>query len=179
MVKITKVFFPKEGTIKIDATGTATVSASTVLDTAFSAATTITGQFKDLSITLPVADVDKIDLMGVTSSFQNAEMEEKPAIACEISGTIIIPGDELMESEIFGSGTAAGGTHTTYQAGLATRTKLEVLFSVDDGTDEVNFAIINAYLTEYNPSMSSDGHLEASVTFKCLPKDAFGPQFKD
>jgi len=174
-----KIFFPKEATIKIDAAGTSSISASTVLDTAFSAGTAITAQFKDISITLPVADVEKVDLMGVTSSFQNAEIQENPAILCEISGTIVLPGDELMEGEIFGSGTAAGGTHTTYQAGLATRTKVEVLLNVDDGTDAVNFAIDDAYLTEYTPTMAADGHMEVAVTFKCLPKNAFGPQFKD
>ena len=76
MIKIVKVFFPKEGVIKIDAAGTSSIIASTVLGTAFSAATVITGQFKDISITLPTADVDKIDLIGVTSSFQNAELED-------------------------------------------------------------------------------------------------------
>lgn len=150
-----------------------------MLDTAASSGTAITGQMKDINITLPVADVDKVDLMGTTSSFQNAELQEGVAPLAELSGTIVIPGDELMEGEIFGSGTAAGGTHTTYQAGLATRTKVEVMLNVDDGTDEVSFAIDNAVVTEYSPKMSADGHLEASVTFKCLPKDCFGPQFKD
>lgn len=176
---MTKIFFPKEAVIKIDAAGTSSFAASTVLDTAASAGTAITGQFKDINITLPTADVDKVDLLGTTSSFQNAELQENPAPLAEISGTIVVPGDELMESEVFGAGTAAGGTHTTYQAGLATRTKVEVLLNVDDGTDEVNFAIDNAVITEYSPSMSSDGHMEASVTFKCLPKDCFGPQFKN
>lgn len=176
---MTNIFFPKEATIKIDAAGTASFAANGVIDTAASSATTITGQFKDISITLPTADVEKVDLMGTTSSFQNAEMQENPAGLCEVSGTIVIPGDEMMEGEIFGSGTAAGGTHKTYQAGLATRTRVEVMLNVDDGTDEINFAITNAYVTEYSPSMNADGHLEASVTFKCLPKDAFGPQLKD
>ena len=174
-----KVFFPKDATIKIDAAGTSSFAANTVLDTAASAGMAITGQFKDISITLPIGDVEKIDLMGTTSSFQNAELQENPAGLCEVSGTIIIPGDELLESEVFGTGTAAGGTHTTYQTGLASKTAVEVLLNVDDGTDEVNFAIDNAHITEYNPTMSADGHLEASVTFKCLPRDAFGPQFKD
>jgi len=176
---MTKIFFPKEGTIKIDATADVTLTSTTVLDTAFSSATAITGQFKDVSITLPNADVDKVDLIGTSAFFQNAEIQENPAPLAEISGTIVIPGDELMEGEIWGGGTAAGGTHTTYQAGLASRTKVAVLLNVDDGSDEVNFAFGNAYVTEYNPSMSADGHLEASVTFKCLAKDCYGPQFKD
>lgn len=176
---MTKVFFAKEATVKVDAAGTSSFAATTVLDTAASAGTAVEGQFKDLSITLPVGDVEKIDLIGTTSSFQNAELDEKPAGLAEISGTLILPGDELMESEIFGAGTAAGGTHTTYQAGLATRTKVEFMLNLDDGTDEVNFAFDNVVVTEYNPSLNSDGHMEASFTGKCLPKDCFGPQFKD
>lgn len=176
---MTKIFFPKEATIKIDAAADITISASTVLDTAFASATTITGQFKDISVNSPIGDVTKVDLMGTTSSFQNAELEENPANLLEFSGTIVIPGDELMESEIFGTGTAAGGTHTTYQTGLATRVKLAVLLNVDDGSDEVNWAGTNVILTQHDLSMGSDGHLEASVTFKCLARDFFGPQFKD
>lgn len=176
---MTKVFFAKEGTIKIDAAADITLSSSTVIDTAFASATTI-AQFKDFSITLPNADVDKIDLLGVTSSFQNAELEEKPAPLAEMSGTIIVPGDELMEGEIWGSGTAAGGTHTTYQPGLSTKIKLALMLNVDDGTDEINWAGTDMQCTQYDPSFTgADGHVEASVTFKCLPKNLFGPQFKD
>jgi len=180
---MTKIFFAKEGTIKIDATGDVTISNSTVLDTAFASATTITGQFKDFSITPGVGDVDIINFLGETAqnatNYQNAELEEKPAGLVEFSGTIVVPGDEMMEAEIFGSGTAAGGTHTTYEPGASSRTKVALLLNCDDGSDEVNFAGRNLVLTEYSPSFTgSDGHLEASVTFKCLPKDFF-IQFKD
>lgn len=178
-----KVFFPKEATISIDATGDVTLSNSTVIQTAFASATTITGQFKDISLTLPVGDVDIINLLGVTAqdavNYQNAEIEEKPSGLLEVSGTIIIPGDELMEGEIFGAGTSAT-THTTYEPGQSTKTKVALMVLVDDGTDSVAWGFRNAYLTEYNPSFTgADGHLEASVTFKCLPRDAFGPQFED
>ena len=177
---MTNIFFAKEGTIKIDATGDVTLSASTVIDTAFASATVITGQFKDFSIKSPIGDVEKIDLIGTTSSFQNAEIDEKPAPLAEMSGTIIVPGDELMEAEIFGTGTTAGSTHTTYQPGLATRTKLAVMLNVDDGSDEVNWGASNVFLTDWSPKFTgADGHLEASVTFKCLPKDLYGPQFKN
>ncbi len=176
----TKIFFAKEGTIKMDAAASISISNSTVLDTAFSGATTVTGQFKNLSISaLPVGDVNKIDLIGTTSSFQNAELEETPAVMAEISANIVIPGDEVMESEIFGAGTAASGTHTTYEPGLATRTKIAILFNVDDGSDEINFAATNITINAGDLSMNADGHLEGNVTFKALPRDWFGPQFKD
>ena len=164
----------------MDAASSVTLSASTVLDTAFSSGTTVSGQFKDFSMTPGVGDADIIHLLGTTSSFQNAEMEEKPAGLCEISGTIVVPGDEVMETEIFGSGTAAGGSHTTYRIGTVPSLKLAVLLNQDDGTDELNFAFTNAVLTEYSPKFTgADGHLEASVTFKCLPRDFYGPQFKN
>lgn len=174
-----KIFFPKEATIKIDAAGTSTFTTATVLDTEAASATAITGQFKNISIKMPMGDVDKLDLLGTTSSYQNAEVEEKPAGMCEITGKIIIPGDEMASSELFGTGTAAGGTHTTYETGKATRQKVEVMLNVDDGTDEVNFAVDNAYLTQWDVSMSADGHFEGDVTIKCLARDTFGPQWKD
>lgn len=175
-----KLFFAKEGTIKIDAAGDVSLSSSTVLDTAFSSATTITGQFKNFTITaLPIGDVNKVDIIGTTSSFQNAEFEETPAVIAEFSASVIIPGDELGDSEWWGTGTAASGTHTTYQPGLATRTKLAIMFNADDGTDEVQYAATNVILTGSDLSLNADGHLEGNVTFKALPRDFFGPQFKD
>ena len=175
-----KVFYAKETTIKVDSWQDVSISMDTVLDTAFSSATNVTAQFKDVSITLPSADVEKIDLLGVTDLWQNATIEEKPNQMAEISGTLVLPGDELMESEVFGAGSAAGGTHTTYHAATATRQRVAVLVNLDDGTDEVNYAGGTMYVTEYNPSITgADGHYEVSVTFKCLPAHFFGPQFKD
>ena len=176
-----RIFFPKDATIKIDAAGTVTLSNSVNLATAgssWSGAAVVEGQMKDITITLPVADVDKVDLIGTTSSYQNAEIVEGTAPLCEVSGTIVIPGDELMEGEIFGAGTSSASGRT-YEAGLASRTKVQVLLDVDDGTDQVTFAIDNAYITQYDPTMNADGNWEASVTFKCLPRDTFGPRFKD
>jgi len=173
------VFYAKEATVKIDAAGTSTFATNTVLDTEASSATAITAQFKDLSINMPVGDVEKIDLLGTTSSYQNAEMDEKPAGLYEVSGTLILEGDELLNAEVWGSPTAAGGTHSTYSTGLASRSQVELMINLDDGTDEVNFAFDYAYITQFDVSLASDGHVEVSVTFKGLPKYAYGPQFKD
>jgi hypothetical protein len=174
-----KLWTAKEAVVKIDAAGTSSFAANVVLDTAASSATAITGQFKDISVTSAIGDAEKVDLMGITSSFQNAELEEKPAGLAEISGTLVLPGDELMSSEIFGAGTSAGGTHTTYQTGLATRTAVEFLVNYDDGTDEINWAVDNAIVTQWDVSNAADGHVEISFTMKALPRDFIGPQFKD
>lgn len=172
------VFYAKHASVKIDAAGTSSFAANVVLDTAASSATSIEGQIKDLKITLAIGDVEKIDLLGSTSSFQNAELDEKPAELSELSGTLVLPGDELMSSEIFGAGTSAT-THTTYQSGLATRTPIELMINLDDGSGEVSFAFDNMVITEWNGSVASDSHVEITFTGKCLPRDTFGPQFKD
>jgi len=174
------IFEAKRGTIKIDAAADITISASTVLDTAFASATAITGQVKSIDIDTGVPDVEPVDLIGTTSSFQNMELEEKPAKIVTVSLTVVLPGDEVSESEIFGSGTAAGGTHTTYRTGLATRTKLAWMYNLDDGTDEVNFAGTNARLAEeWTLKHTADGHAEVTFKLKCKPTDFYGPQFKD
>lgn len=177
-----QMFYAKNATILIDAAGTwSTVAANVVLDTAASAGRTVTTQFKDVTITAPVADVTKVDLIGTTSSFQNAEKDEGTAPFGEISGTLVLGGDELTEAEIFGSGTSAPGspTHTTYQPGLAARTEVEVLVSWDNGSEEINFVITNANITQWNLTQTADGHAAVALTFKCLPRDFYGPQFKN
>ena len=184
MVKIVKIWHGKEATIKIDATGDVTLTNATVHTTAFSGATAVEGQIKDWSINVAIGDVEKIDLVGTTTqdstAYQNAELEEKPAGLVEISGTIIIPGDEKMEGEMFGSGTAASGTHTTYEPLQSSRTKVALLLSLDDSTDSVSWAGRNLIVTQSDVSLTgADGHWEGAVTFKCLPRDFFGPQFKD
>jgi hypothetical protein len=174
------IFFTKEATLKVDAAGDVSISASTVLDTAFASSTAFTTQAKDVSIDTKPVTAAIIHLLGTTSSFQNQEIEEKPPELVEISGTAVVPGDEVMELEIFGSGTSAGGTHTTYQIGKATTTKLAVLINADDGTDEVNYAGTNMLLIEYSPKTTgADGHFEFSFKFTCLARDFYGPQFKD
>jgi len=174
------IFFAKEATVKIDATADVTISASTVLDTAFAAATAMTTQMKDVSIDGKMVTANMINLLGTTSSFQNQEIEEVPPEMVEISGTLILPGDEVSEAELFGTGTAAGGTHTTYRMGKATVTKIAMLVNVDDGTDEVNFAGNLGIITEYAvKATGADGHFEVSFKAAFLPVNFYGPQFKD
>ena len=175
-----KVWKAAESVIKIDQAADVTLSASTVLDTAFASGTAIQGVMKDITVTEPIGDVEKIDLLGSdTDGFQNAEIEEKPAGLVEIQGTAILPGDEVVESIIYGTGTSAT-THTTYRAGKAVTEKLALLLNLDDGTDEVSYAGTNMRVTAKDVKVTGpDGHYEITFTFKCLPRDFYGPQFKD
>jgi len=179
---MTKVWYAKEAVIKVGLASAVTISTASALDVFFSGGTTgtaIEGVMKDVSITEPTLDVDKIDLLGTTSSFQNAELEEKPAGMVEVTGTAILPGDEVSEAILFGTVTGATG-FTRYRSGLATARKLAFLLNVTDGTDEVNYAGNNMVMSAHETKVTgADGHFEVTWTLKCLPADWFGPEFKD
>lgn len=174
-----KVWKAREGEIKMAADPTITTAA--VLDSFFSGGTTISGIIKDVSVTEPASDVDQIDLVGEDASgFQNAEGDEKPYRMGEISGTAILPGDEVMEDLIYPTGTAIAGTHTRYRPGTGTRKRPAFLVNLDDGTDEVSFVLDNCWLTEKGDKITgADGHWEFTFTAKCLPRDFYGPEQKD
>lgn len=175
-----QILWAKNGTFKMDAAADVTLSATTVLDTAFASATAVTGQFKDLSVDAMNNDPDIIHLVGTTSDFQNAEIDEKPPGLFTISGTLVLPGDEVMEAEALGSGSAAGGTHTTYRLGKASLTKVAFLINIDNSSEEVNFASTNSIVSKYSPKLGgADGHWEVDFELKCLPRDFYGPQWKD
>lgn len=178
------IWFPRDTVIKLDATGDVSLSNSTVLDTAFAAATAVTAGHKGITVTPGMHSTEIIQELGVTAqdgtNYQNAEMEEKPPGLVKFAGTIVHQKDEGYESEIFGTGTAASGTHTTYEPGKATPTKVAMLLNLDDGTDEVSYAGRNMIFTQWESSFTgADGHFETTFEAYCLPKDFFGPQFKD
>lgn len=175
------IFYAKNGTFKMDAAASISISATTVLDTAFASATAVTGIFKDLTAEATNAEVDIINLCGTTGDYQNAAMDEKPPGLVTISGTLVVPGDEVATTEALGSGTAAGGTHTTYRIGKASLTKIAFLVNIDNSSEEVNWAGTNMIVTKFgSPKLSgADGHYEMDFEAKCLPTDFYGPQFKD
>ena len=92
-------------------------------------ATAIEGKLKDISITESAVDVDKLDFLGTDSNgFQNAEVEEKPAGMVEISGTLVLDGDELIETFMSDAGTVVTGSYTRWRGGKATPRKLALFF---------------------------------------------------
>jgi len=179
---MTKVWHAKEAVIKVDLNSAITITTAGALDTFFTGTVTgktITGVMKDITITEPSIDVEKIDLMGNTSSFQNAELEEKPASMVEVSGTAILPGDEVSESVFYPTVDGPSG-FTRYQPGQSSITKVALLLNLDDSTDEVSYAGVNMVVSARESKVTGpDGHFEVTWTLKCLPKDWFGPEFKD
>lgn len=174
-----KVWKARECEIKLVADPTITTAA--VLDSFFSAGTAISGIMKDVTIKEPSSEVDQIDLLGQDSnSFQNAEGEEKPYGMAEISGTAILPGDEVTEIMFYPTGVAIAATHTRYRMATGTRKRPAILLNLDDGTDEVSFVLDNTWITTKEvKATGADGHMEITFTAKCLPRDFYGPEFKD
>lgn len=163
-----------------------TVAADSALDAQISS-----GDFesncKNVTIVEPEGAIDKIDLLGETSGFQNAELDFKPFGLATISGTLVNPGDEVLETWMGGSGTeipSGTPTHTRYQVGDSTSGKTRVavafLVNLDDGTDEVNILLNNAYLTKLGDRRISgaDGHWEQDFEAVCLAKDYY-VEYKD
>jgi len=175
------LWFPKNTVVKIDLASNVTITTAAALDTFFSGSTAIQGTMKESSGTEPVADADKIDLHGTDANgFQNQELEEKTPPLTELEFTLILTKDENIEAFIYDAGTAIAGTHTRYRAGKATLRPLAVLFNLDDGTDEINWAGTNMLATakDFKPT-AADGHWEVTFGVKCLAKDWYGPEFKD
>jgi len=177
----TKVWHAKESVFKVLLASSITMGTANPLDTIATSGSAITGIVKDWRITLPMPDVDKIDLAGTDANgYQNAELEEKPAKLAEISGTFIFPGDEVGDNFFHDAGDAVTGGYTRYAAGKASIRKLCFLINLDDGTDEANFLLNNVVGSSREIRLTgADGHWEVTYTGKCLPRDAYGPEFKD
>lgn len=175
-----KVWRARETDIKIATASSITISTGAALDTFFSGGTAIEGNLKNVTIVEPEGAVEKIDLLGETSNFQNAELEQKPYSLATISGTLVMPGDEVLEAYFYGAtGTAISTTHTRYQAGSSasgsTRTECAILINLDDSTDEVSIVMDDALITKLGDRKISgaDGHWEQDFEAVCLPSDYY------
>jgi len=168
--------------VKIDLATNIAIDAAGPLDADFAAATTITGFMKNVTIVEPEGDIEKVDLLGVTSSFQNALLDHKPFGMAELTGTLVLDGDEMLVDSgatkqlFFGAPTAIAGGYSRYQAGAFTagvldRPQVAILVVLSDGTDKISFVLDDAYITKYGDVKidGADGHWEVEVTIKCLP----------
>jgi hypothetical protein len=186
------VWFAKDVTIQVVDSDNVTVDTGTTLDAEFTAAAVygvsvknLQAYAKDVTITEPEGSIDKIDLLGVdANSFQNAQLDHKPYGLATITGTMLLDGDEVLEPYVAGTGTAITGSYTRYQVGrritgnvanVMARKECSILVNLDDSTDEVNFALDNAWFTKLGDKKISgaDGHWEQEFEIVCLPKDFY------
>lgn len=173
-----KIWKARETTVKIAASVSITTAAA--LDTFFGAGTAITADLKEVTLQEPAYSPEKIDLCGeAASGHQNADWDEKTYDVATLKGTLVMRGDEQLETFIYGSGTAINGTHTRYRPGDGNRLTPAILVNFDDSTDEVNFVFDNAHVKIGERKQTSDGHAEYDFEATCLPADFYGPEFKD
>jgi hypothetical protein len=174
------VFRARQTLMKIDEASDVTITTSAALDTFYGSATTL-ANVKNVTIAIPEGAVDKIDLIGVDgNSFQNQDVDIKPFGMATLSGTLVHGGDEVLEPFAYGSGTAIAATHHRYRLGDGNRPTVSILTKLTDGTDIVNVALDNAYITKLGDAKLSgaDGHWEQDFNITCLPRDTH-VEYKD
>jgi len=171
---MTKVWRGKNGTLKIDKASDVTITSANNLLGFFSSATTV-ATIKDVTVTPPEVTADKVDMIGTTSSFQNAELEKKPVGMAKISGTIVLDSDEGFETEVFASSTAISSpvAATRYQIGNGSEQDVAILVQLLDSADCVQFAMDNAVFKLGDVKITADGHAEQSFEVICLPRDFY------
>ena len=174
-----KIWQGREAVVKIDLASNVTITESAALDTFFSSGSALHGHLKEISLTGSEGDVEQIDLLGEDSdSFQNADKDKKPFGMVELSGKLVLRGDETIEQFAYGTSVDVNSTHTRYRPGI--RQEVSVLINNDDGTKEVSFALDNADFTKPGDmALNADGHWETDFAIKCLGRDFYGPEFKD
>lgn len=150
-------------------------------------ATTVTAA-KNVTITPPKSEVEQIALLGEstvsigagnpdTGVYQNAFMDEKNWTNWTATGTLVLTGDEVLETLIAGTGTAITGSYTRYTFGSTTSSKTRVvvgamLFDLYNGSERATVVMSNVYvnLGEIKPT-AVDGHFEVDFDAACLPEN--------
>jgi len=152
-----------------------TISSTDSLETDFdnnASGTDVTARCKDLRIGGGAFDVEKVDLFG-----DNQAMDEKRPELRTAEFTMIYQDEDVGEL-VYGTGSSVGTTgfnRIQGQDNSGCRTKRAFLFKLKDcDTDEqVNVLMNNSYFTEREISLSAEGHVEESVTAKCLLTDYY------
>jgi len=173
-----KIWQAREAVVKIDLASNVTIGTSAALDTFFSSGTAMQGDLKEVSISGSEGAVEQIDLIGEdTNSFQNADKDKKPFGMVELTGKLVLRGDETIETFAYGTSVAVNGTHTRYQPGI--RQEVSVLINNDDATNEYSAVLDNADVTKMGDlALNADGHWERDFSITCLARD-FYEEFKD
>lgn len=169
----------------------AKASAVTVTDSAtilslFTASTDIYNKAKNIVITPPMGEIEKIDMIGETAStleptltFQNNLVEEKSWTFARISGTLMLDGncdEDIFDLMITGAGVSEPTTFKRHQYGASDSGNTRVVGSIMvhfpmGATTLKSILFNNFYLTKLGDikSTGSDGHLERDFEGTCTP----------
>jgi hypothetical protein len=146
---------------------------------------TISGWIKDFTISGAEGDLEVVNELGETSNFQNQLLEKKPFGLVELSGTLVlsaVAADRGVNTLLYQDDTTAGTSITSgykrYQYGSSASGQVRVAkgigMQLTDGTNYVEISLNNAYLNKTGEiKVAADGHVECSITAKCLVKDYY------
>ncbi len=164
-----------------------TVATGTTLLSLFTGSTDIQNHVKNLVITPPTGEIDKIDLIGETTStlqplqtFQNYLLEEKSWSLAKVTGTILLkPNEDPFDVMATGSGTAAvTASYTRRQYGGSDSGKVRKVGAMlihypISATDIRSVLLNNALITSLGDikATGSDGHLERDFEIICAPEN--------
>lgn len=184
-----KLWKPKEiKNIKFALSSAVTITSAAALDTFFIGTDAFTDNVqayaKNVTIVVPEGAIERLDLLGVDSNyFQNAELDMKPFDLGGMSGTLVLQGDEVLETFFYGTATAISTTHERYQPGKlssAGRKEISILMNLDDAlggvtTKEVNVVLDKAYITKLGDVKIAgpDGSFEVDFNAVCLPRNFY------
>lgn len=153
-------------------------------------------QCKDISVSPPKGEVEKVDLLGVESTttgagvmstgvFQNAMMDEKSWTNGTVSGTMILTahndgGSALLPDFLdlaTGAGQAISTTYHRHTFGDSTSGQARVLtgcflLNLDNGVEHLTVALNAPFVNwgDIKPT-GADGHWEVEFELTSLPKD--------
>ena len=189
---ITK-FSARHATIKLSTTAI-TFDLATNLDDETYGTTIISA--KDVTVTPPKSEVEKVDLLGTTAqvigagvivsgTFQNSMLDEKSWSNGKVVGTLVLTGDEQVEIAAFGAGYATSGTNVSTRYGFGDvasgkeRTKVGAIMvtlhnNITDSSGEVyTFAMTNPIfmIGDIKPTSAEGGHWECGFECEALPQD--------
>src|SRR3990167_8391298 len=151
---------------------------------------------KNVTLSKPKSEVEKVDLLGETTVtvgagnprtgvFQNNLMDEKSFSNAKLTGTAVLRGDEDFELLATGTGTATTGALTRYSYGDSTATTGArpivgaVMIDLYNGSERFTAVMSNVYcnIGDIKPT-GADGHFEVDFELTCAP-EGYSDEFLD
>ena len=171
--------------VYIKATAVTVTDSATILS--LYSASDIQAVVKNLIITPPIGAVDKIDMIGETTSaleptltFQNYLLEEKSWTLARVTGTMLwnVAEENQLELAMGGAGTAEPTNFRRYQYGASDSGKTRVVGSIaihfPIGTTDLRTILLNNALVLSLGDIKAtgaDGHLERDFELVCAPEN--------
>lgn len=174
-----EVFHARDVLVKAIAATSVTIGSNT-LSSYFTSGITL-DKVKEVTITRGDRDFDQSNYHGEDSNgFQNQGKVRKPVGPAEIKLTLDNANYRTLAALCYDSSTTINTSYTRFTDGNAARKMIALLVVADDGSDYFAYAVDDAELTSSEDSSTgADGNMEVKMTFKCLAKDLYGPEFKN